>query len=123
GGKAQSDAPTTSVRDPWRGEVVGEVGLADVERAELATRAAVAAFDRMRRLASFERKRILRNVAAAVEKNAETFAELMAREAGKPIQLTRAEVKRAVSTLELGAEEAARLGGEVVPLDLTETAA
>src|SRR6185295_7469681 len=55
--------------------------------------------------------------------NAELFAELMAREAGKPIQLTRAEVKRALSTLELGAEEAARIGGEVIPVDLAETAA
>src|SRR5262249_54709195 len=45
------------------------------------------------------------------------------REAGKPIALTRAEVKRAIATLELGAEEAGRLGGEVIPLDLNETSA
>jgi acyl-CoA reductase-like NAD-dependent aldehyde dehydrogenase len=123
GGNVFEDAPRAVVRDPWRGEVVGEIGLADEERAEIAVRAAERAFEKMRRLASFERKRILRNVAQAVEQSGEFFAELMAREAGKPLQLARAEVKRAVSTLELGAEEAARLGGEVVPLDLAETAA
>ena len=32
-------------------------------------------------------------------------------------------MKRAVSTLELGGEEAARMGGEVMPLDLNETSA
>ena len=31
-------------------------------------------------------------------------------------------MRRAVATLELGAEEAARIGGEVIPLDLTEAA-
>jgi len=123
GGSVFEDAPRAVVRDPWRGEVVGEIGLADGERAEIAVRGAERAFEKMRRLASFERKRILRNVAQAVEQSAEFFAELMAREAGKPLQFARAEVKRAVSTLELGAEEAGRLGGEVVPLDLAETAA
>src|SRR5258705_12742360 len=97
GGKPFDDAPKSLVRDPWRGDVVGEIGVADAERADLAVRAAREAFDAMRRLASFERKRVLRAVAASVEKEVESFAELMAREAGKPIQLARAEVKRAVS--------------------------
>jgi acyl-CoA reductase-like NAD-dependent aldehyde dehydrogenase len=41
-------------------------------------------------------------------------------EAGKPIRLARAEVDRAVVTFKTAAEEAARLGGESLPLDLTE---
>jgi acyl-CoA reductase-like NAD-dependent aldehyde dehydrogenase len=123
GGRVFSDAPTALVRDPWRGDVVGEIGVADAARAEIATRAAVEVFEKTRRLPSFERKRILRKVAAAVEQSQELLAELMAREAGKPVALARAEVKRAVSTLELGAEESARMGGEVLPLDLSEAAA
>jgi len=122
GGTTHDDALRAVVRDPWRGQVVGEIGLADEARAEIATGAAVRAFEKMRRLSSFDRKRILRSIASAVEKNAESFAELMAREAGKPIALCSAEVKRAVFTLELGAEEASRVGGEVIPVDLTETA-
>jgi acyl-CoA reductase-like NAD-dependent aldehyde dehydrogenase len=122
-GKAFDDGRRVAVRDPWRGEVVGEVVLCDEPRAELATRAAERAFTAMRRLPAFERRRILKTIAQSVAWNAEKFAELIAREAGKPLKLAHAEVARAVSTLELGAEEATRVGGEVLPLDLTETAA
>src|SRR5260370_27302078 len=106
GGTTCDDAPTALVRDRWRGEVVGEIGVADAERAELAVRAARDAFEPMRRLASFERKRVLRNVAARVESETEFFAELMAREAGQPPQLAPAPVQRAASTLALRAREA-----------------
>ena len=41
-------------------------------------------------------------------------------EAGKPMRLARTEVDRAVLTFKTAAEEAARLGGETIPLDLTE---
>jgi acyl-CoA reductase-like NAD-dependent aldehyde dehydrogenase len=43
----------------------------------------------------------------------------IAREAGKPMPLARSEVARAIVTFELGAEEAARMAGEVAPLDVT----
>jgi acyl-CoA reductase-like NAD-dependent aldehyde dehydrogenase len=119
-GKVVDDGPRAEVRDPWRGDVVGEVVLADEARAELAVTAAVRAFEKTRRMPSFEKKRLLQRVSSAVDAQGEVFAELIAREAGKPISLARAEVKRAVSTLELGAEEAARMGGEVLPLDLNE---
>jgi len=44
----------------------------------------------------------------------------MVAEAGKPVSMARAEVDRAVVTFKTGAEEAARFGGESLPLDLTE---
>jgi hypothetical protein len=46
--------------------------------------------------------------------------KLIVAEAGKPLRLARAEVDRAVLTFKTAAEEAARLGGESLPLDLTE---
>jgi acyl-CoA reductase-like NAD-dependent aldehyde dehydrogenase len=122
-GKVVTDGPRAEVRDPWRGDVVGEIVLADAARAELAVAAAARAFEKTRRLPSFEKKRLLQRISSAVKAEGEWFAELIAREAGKPIALARAEVKRAVATLELGAEEAARMGGEVMPLDLNETSA
>jgi len=122
-GKTVGDGPRAEIRDPWRGEVVGEIVLADLARAELAIAAAVRAFEKTRRLPSFEKKRLLQRISTAVEAESDSFAELIAREAGKPISLARGEGKRAVSTLELGAEEAARMGGEVMPLDLNETSA
>jgi acyl-CoA reductase-like NAD-dependent aldehyde dehydrogenase len=121
--KTFEDGPRATIRDPWRGETVGQIVLCDDERAEMAIAAAERAFTTMRALPSFERRRILRSVAQSLAWNAEKFAELIAREAGKPLKLAHAEVARAVSTFELGAEEATRVGGEVMPLDLTESAA
>ena len=65
-GKIVADGPRAEVRDPWRGEVVGEIVLADAARAELAVAAAVRAFEKTRRLPSFEKKRILQRISAAV---------------------------------------------------------
>jgi glyceraldehyde-3-phosphate dehydrogenase (NADP+) len=95
--------------------------VADEARAEEAVAASVRAFDRLRTRTSHERKTVLVGVVREIETHKEAFAELIAREAGKPITQARTEVARAISTFELGAEEATRIGGEVMPLDTTAT--
>jgi len=59
-------------------------------------------------------------VAAALIEQHDRFAQLIVAEAGKPVRMARAEVDRAVLTFKTAAEEAARLGGESIPLDLTQ---
>ncbi len=59
-------------------------------------------------------------MAAALIEQKERFAQLIVAEAGKPLRLARAEVDRTVLTFKTAAEEAARTGGESLPLDLTE---
>jgi glyceraldehyde-3-phosphate dehydrogenase (NADP+) len=105
--------------DPWSGDPVAEVVLAGDAQVEEAMGACVPAFERMRARTSYERKTLLARVARAIESSQEVFAHLISRESGKPIALSRAEVTRAVSTFELGAEEAGRMAGEVMPLDTT----
>lgn len=114
-----ADGPTLVVREPWSGDELARVVMADAARAEAATVAAVRAFEALRALSNFDRKAILAKTAAAVSRRAEEFATVLAREAGKPITLARGEVARAIATLELGAEEATRIVGEVIPLDVT----
>jgi acyl-CoA reductase-like NAD-dependent aldehyde dehydrogenase len=109
------------VRDPWSGEELGRVPMADGARAERAVAASVHAFQAMQGLSSYDRKTILAKVAAAIGRRSDEFARLIAQESGKPIAHAKAEVARAVSTFELGAEEAVRLGGEAMPLDITAT--
>jgi acyl-CoA reductase-like NAD-dependent aldehyde dehydrogenase len=82
--------PTLVVREPWSGREIGRVVLADEARAEEAVAASVAAFERMRARTSYERKRVLARIAEEVLARQETFAELIAREAGKPIASARA---------------------------------
>src|SRR6476619_5625699 len=84
-------------------EPAGATYHATEEQYEEAVQAAVAAFDVTRRLPAYERGAILR---------------LIATEAGKPIRDALTEVDRAVLTFRLGGEEAERMYGEVIPLDL-----
>jgi len=113
---------TTEIHEPWSGAVVGQVELADASRADGAVRAVERGFDAMRALSSADRKKILRRVARSIEDDADGFATLLAREAGKPIAQARGEVARAVSTFDIASEEATRVGGEVMPLDVTDAA-
>jgi acyl-CoA reductase-like NAD-dependent aldehyde dehydrogenase len=117
--RVHADGPTHDVHDPWSGERIATVTMADRARAEEATCAAVAAFERTRAMSSHARKELLRAVARAIDHRKDALAELIALEAGKPLPLARSEVARGIATFELGAEEATRVGGEVVPLDVT----
>src|SRR5438552_1595153 len=88
------------------------------EQYEEAVEAAVAAFETTRHLPAYERGRILRDVSAGIKARREELGRLIALEAGKPIRDALIEVDRAVLTFRLGAEEAERMVGEVIPLDL-----
>jgi acyl-CoA reductase-like NAD-dependent aldehyde dehydrogenase len=111
--------PTATVHEPWSGAEVGRLVVADEGLAEEAVRASVGAFERLRARSSYERRTVLAGIAHEIDAHEERFAELIARESGKPIALARIEVERAISTFQIGAEEATRLGGEVMPLDIT----
>jgi acyl-CoA reductase-like NAD-dependent aldehyde dehydrogenase len=62
----------------------------------------------------------LRSISGKVAERREQFARTMALEAGKPVKTARAEVDRAIFTFSVAAEEAGRIGGEYLPLDLQE---
>src|SRR6478752_1158403 len=85
---------------------------------EEAVEAAVASFAVTRALPAYERGRILRDISAGLRARREEIGRLIALEAGKPIRDALVEVDRAVLTFRLGAEEAERMTGEVIPLDL-----
>jgi len=85
---------------------------------EEAVEAAVAAFEVTRTLPAYERGAILRNISAGIKARREELGKLIALEAGKPIRDSLVEVDRATLTFRLGAEEAERMVGETIPLDL-----
>jgi glyceraldehyde-3-phosphate dehydrogenase (NADP+) len=85
---------------------------------ETAVSAAVTAFEETRHLPAYERGRALREISAGIKARREELGRIMALEAGKPIRDALVEVDRAVLTFRLGAEEAERMVGEVIPLDL-----
>jgi acyl-CoA reductase-like NAD-dependent aldehyde dehydrogenase len=85
---------------------------------EEAVQAAVAAFEVTRAMPAYERGAILRHVSAGIKARRDELGRLIATEAGKPLRDALTEVDRAVLTFRLGAEEAERMYGEVIPLDL-----
>jgi acyl-CoA reductase-like NAD-dependent aldehyde dehydrogenase len=88
------------------------------EQYEEAVQAAVAAFEVTRKLPAYERGRILRDISTGIKGRREELGRLIALEAGKPIRDALVEVDRAALTFRLGAEEAERMTGELIPLDL-----
>jgi acyl-CoA reductase-like NAD-dependent aldehyde dehydrogenase len=96
----------------------GATYTATAEQYEEAVDAAVAAFEVTRRLPAYERGRILREISAGIRDRREELGRIIALEAGKPIRDALVEVDRATLTFRLGAEEAERMTGELIPLDL-----
>jgi acyl-CoA reductase-like NAD-dependent aldehyde dehydrogenase len=119
-GKEWIDGDPLEVRSPWDQGLVGHVTIATRADARQAVSHAAASLRRCRALPRWKRREILEDVAAALIEQKERFAQLIVAEAGKPVRLARAEVDRAVLTFKTAAEEAARLGGESLPLDLTQ---
>lgn len=107
------------VHAPWDGAPLGEVELANDARAERAIAESQRAFDGVQAMPSHARRDALRKIARAIDERREELAKKLALEAGKPIVFARGEVARAISTFEIAAEEATRMLGEIMPLDVT----
>ena len=88
------------------------------EQYEEAVTAAVAAFEQTRVLPAYERGRALREISNGIKARREELGRVISLEAGKPIRDALVEVERAALTFRLGAEEAERMTGEMIPLDL-----
>ena len=100
------------------GNPAGSTYHATEDQYEEAVTAAVSAFEETRKLPAYERGRILREISAGIKARREELGRTIALEAGKPIRDALVEVDRASLTFRLGAEEAERMTGELIPLDL-----
>ncbi len=109
---------TATIRAPFDGAEVGTHHLASSTEMHAAVSANVAAAAPCRRMPAYERAACLRRIADDLESRHEEFTTLLAREAGKPIKQARIEVERGVFVFRDAAEEATRIGGEVLPLDV-----
>ncbi len=105
------------IRAPHDGSEVGVVELAGPAEVRAALDANVAAADACRALPAFDRAAILRRVADGLAAARAELARTLALEAGKPITQARVELDRSVFVFRDAAEEATRIGGEVLPTD------
>lgn len=105
------------VDNPATGEIIDSVPSATLEDVKRAVAAAQQGKILMRQMPAHERASILFRVADTIDKNALSLGELLAKENGKPIQQTRAEVQVTARIFRGFGEEAKRIFGRVVPMD------
>ncbi|MGZ2487179.1 glyceraldehyde-3-phosphate dehydrogenase (NADP+) [Rhizobium pisi] len=103
--------------NPFDGSLVGRVPDHDVAAVDRAFAVAESGFKINRSMPRHARAEILDRAADLVEAETEDYARLISSESGKVLRAARKEVGRCVNTLRLSADEARRLGGEVVPFD------
>ena len=110
------------VTNPFSGKTIGEVYQASPAVINDAITAATDAFEFTRSLSSLQRSEILFSISREVAARKEILARLISTEIGKPIQAARLEVERCVFTFLTAGEEAKRIGGDIIPLDLAPNA-
>jgi len=75
-------------------------------------------FDVFKKIPAYKKSELLEKVSQKISERKDFFARTLTDETGKPIKFSKIEVDRAIFTFKTGAEEAKRLEGEVIQLDL-----
>lgn len=105
---------THRVFNKYTGELFSEIALADEKIVDRAINAAVTAHKEID-FPVEKRYEVLMRAADLLKQNQTALAETIAIEGGKPISDANVEVTRSVSTLQIAAEEAKKLTGEIIP--------
>ena len=110
------------VTDKYTGEVATRVALASPDDIDRAIAATVEASEPMRKLAPYERQAVLQHCVVRFQERFDELAMALCIEAGKPIKDSRGEVTRLIDTFRVAAEEAVRIEGQVLNLEISERA-
>ncbi len=112
-----------TVTNPYDDSEVGTTFLAQPNDLEIAVTSAREVARELKSTPTWQRAQWLSDLATALEGQRDLIIRTMAQEAGKPINDATTEFNRGVFTLQYAAEEAKRIGGEVIPLDLMASSA
>jgi len=110
------------VTDKYSGKVATRVALADASAIDAGIAAAVAASPAMRDFAPYRRQAVLEHCVRRFRERQDELAMALCIEAGKPIRDARGEVMRLIDTFKVAAEEAVRINGEVLNLEISARA-
>lgn len=120
----QPEAPNgdLAVADKYTGDTVATVALADAAAIDRAIAAADEATEPMRRMPAYQRQEVLQHCVRRFEERSGELADMLCAEAGKPIKDSRGEVSRLIDTFKIAAEEAVRITGEVLDMEISPRA-
>ncbi len=116
-GRWQSGATSLAVTNPFRGETIDEVPQGTAADIDRALAGLVNGAKIMRQLSGYERAQLLRRIAALMTEREAELARLISQEEGKVLSEGVLEASRAREVIEVSAEEARRVVGEMIPLD------
>lgn len=109
-----------SVRNPFSGTIVGEVGTSSQSEIAAAVARAKIAQHGFRRSTPAVRRALLDRLAAEIAADADNLAGIISSEMGKTIREARNEVRRAQNTLKLSGDAATFLDGEALHCAIVE---
>ncbi|HTH61011.1 MAG TPA: aldehyde dehydrogenase family protein [Paraburkholderia sp.] len=110
------------VTDKFTGEVATRVALADAATIDRAIGAADAVQTELRAFPPFRRQAVIEHCVSRFRERFDELAMALCIEAGKPINDSRGEVSRLIDTFKVAAEEAVRIDGEIVNLEISARA-
>jgi acyl-CoA reductase-like NAD-dependent aldehyde dehydrogenase len=105
------------VKNKYDQNIIATIPEADASEVQFAIANSTQAFQGFSKLTSEQRKELLLKLREGLILEKEKFINLIVLEAGKPIDYARAEVERSIGVLQMAAEEATRIAGEVIPMD------
>lgn len=111
-----------AVTNKYTGEAATYVAMADAAVIDQAIAAADASQAALRKMTPYERQDVLNHCVKRFEERFEELAYALCIEAGKPIKDARGEVTRLIDTFRIAAEEAVRMEGTVMNLEVTPRA-
>jgi acyl-CoA reductase-like NAD-dependent aldehyde dehydrogenase len=112
-----------AVLDKYTGQVFARTAQAGHEMISQAIAAAERAAEPMRRLPAYQRQAVLMHCVKRFGERFDELADALCLEAGKPVTDARGEVSRLIDTFRCAAEEAVRMGGEVIDMAISARAA
>ena len=118
GGVWVEGATTEVLRNRYNGEAFGRIGVAAASQVDVAVARACAAFI-AEQVTPYRRFEILSKAAAIIASKKDVLVKCMTAEAGFTRTDGEGEVRRCAQTLELCAEEAKRIVGQMIPMEAT----
>ena len=114
----QTSKTMLDVHDKYSGKLATRVAMPDAKVTEKAIAAAVKAAKPMREFKPWARQAVLQHCVDRFSARRDELAEALCIEAGKPIKDAAGEVTRLIETFRIAAEEAVRINGETLNLEL-----
>ncbi len=118
GNEFQSSNDVIEIKNPYTNEIVKKVYKSDKDQIDKSLNYLSATFLKYKNATTYLRSELLEKISKKISDKKEELAYLITLETGKPLKFSKIELERAVLTFKLGSEEAKRIEGEYLNLDL-----